>query len=280
MGNRISIYLIAICLALAILTVQSHAVDITGQMTIEVSTTTSTTSTSTSTTTSTSTSTSTISTTTSTSVSTTTIPTIQAGAITPASPTIDNGQSITLYSAPSEGTPPYEINWYAQASCGGAIQSTGPSYSPSPISTTTYSYEVTDADLNSACSPSDIVTVNPILGTPSISPLNPLVFKDWGYVISSDWSGGSPGYTAKLYSSPTSCSSSSTLEQSKSTYSNSISFLPVFPQVNTYYCIYVTDSALDPQIKNSINSFFVLNPQTLPVHGVLPLHWHGYPFST
>ena len=49
-------------------------------------------------------------------------PTLTAGTITPASPTIDSGESVTLTSDPSGGSTPYTYQWYTAAGCStGAI---------------------------------------------------------------------------------------------------------------------------------------------------------------
>ncbi len=88
---------------------------------------------------------------------------LTAGAITPGSPTLDAGQSVTLTSNPSSGTPPYSIQWYSSASCGTAITgATSSTYVASPTATTVYTYQVTDSASNVACSSSDTVTVNPM----------------------------------------------------------------------------------------------------------------------
>ena len=50
-------------------------------------------------------------------------------------------------------------------------------------------------------SSSNIVTINPSLTTPTISPSNPTIDSGQSVTFSSTWSGGTPDYTAKLYSS-------------------------------------------------------------------------------
>src|SRR3989475_5981161 len=86
-------------------------------------------------------------------------PALVAGAITPPSPSIDNGQSISLSAAPSAGTSPYGYQWFAAASCVSGSQVPGATSSmlvASPSSTTTYSYRVMDSSIGSpaasACS--------------------------------------------------------------------------------------------------------------------------------
>ncbi len=99
-------------------------------------------------------------------------PVLVAGAITPANPTLDNGQSITLTANPSGGTTPYSYQWYTQLSCTSAIPgATSSTYSAFPTSTTTYSYKVTDSSYSpaSVCSAGDTVTVNSALAAPTVS---------------------------------------------------------------------------------------------------------------
>ena len=191
-----------------------------------------------------------------------------AKAITPASPTIDNGQSITLTANPSGGTTPYSYQWYSGTSStcssdtaiSGATSST---YSASPTSSTYYCYKVTDSASTpyANTSATNLITVNSALGAPSITPSNPTIDNGQSITFKSTWSGGTPDYTAKLYSSATStCGSGSSLVQTLSSLtSGSASFSSVSPTSDTYYCIFVTDSASTPETTNSINSEVVVN---------------------
>ena len=110
-------------------------------------------------------------------------------------------------------------------------------------------------------SSSNIVTVNPALSTPTISPSNPAIDSGQSVTFSSTWSGGTTDYTAKLYSSTTStCNTGSTLVQTLSSLtSGSASFSSVSPTSTTYYCIFVTDSATTPTTTNSVNSEVTIN---------------------
>ncbi len=85
---------------------------------------------------------------------------LEASAIIPPSPTM-YGQYITLYSNASGGTAPYTINWFSHAGCSGSAVGSGTSYTSSPSSDTTYSYNVVDSAStpNVACSPADFVSV-------------------------------------------------------------------------------------------------------------------------
>ena len=71
---------------------------------------------------------------------------LSAGTITPSSPTIDFGQSITLTANPTSGSAPYAYQWYTGTSCTVPVAgATGQTYSPSPSSNTSYSVLVTDS---------------------------------------------------------------------------------------------------------------------------------------
>lgn len=87
--------------------------------------------------------------------------------ISPNSPTINSGQSVTLYeSGVGGGTGPYTYNWFTGTACQNLI--TGEisnSISVSPSSNTAYSVNVMDSattPTNSVCSAVDTVTVNQI----------------------------------------------------------------------------------------------------------------------
>jgi hypothetical protein len=195
---------------------------------------------------------------------------------TPTDPTIDSGQSITLSSSWSGGTPDYTVKWYTGPSgntCSqnsanvlatySSVSATSNSITVTPTSTNSYCIGVTDSATTptTATSGTDVVNVNSALSTPSITPSNPTLDSGQSVTFSSTWTGGTPDYIAKLYSSTTSsCSSSSTLVQTLSSLtSGSASFSSVSPTSTTYYCIFVTDSASTPATVNSINSEVVVN---------------------
>ncbi len=185
--------------------------------------------------------------------------------LSPSSPSIDTGQSITLTVSWLGGVSPFTVNWFSGASAGsmsllssqtGIISSLlSDSLSVAPTSNTYYSANVIDSSTppNVVSSPVDLVTVNPALSVPSISASSTALVTGQSVTFSSSWTGGAAPYTAKLYSSSTSsCTSSSSLVQTETTSANSISFPAVTPASTAYYCIYVTDSAYSPSITNSI----------------------------
>jgi hypothetical protein len=115
---------------------------------------------------------------------------------------------------------------------------------------------------NEQCFGSITITVNPALGTPTISPGSEVINGGQAITFTSTWSGGTPDYTAKLYSSLTSaCGSGSALVQTLSGLTGgSASFSSVTPSQTTYYCITVTDSAYSPETTQSPTSKITIQP--------------------
>ncbi|MHB1802786.1 MAG: hypothetical protein ACYCU5_14210, partial [Actinomycetes bacterium] len=199
-------------------------------------------------------------------------PSLSAGTPTESNSVIDSGQSTTLTANPSGGTLPYSYQWYtitgstaptctSSNSISGATSST---YTAAPTATNSYAYQVTDSASSpvSICSSGITINVNAALGTPSISPSNPTIDSGQPVTFTSTWTGGTPDYTAKLYSSTTStCNTGSTLVQTQSSLtSGTASFTAVTPTSTTYYCIFITDSATTPETTNSVNSKVTVNP--------------------
>src|SRR5467141_2538846 len=185
-------------------------------------------------------------------------PALVAGAITPSGPTIDNGQSITLASAPSGGTTPYSYQWYSAASCpsgsliSGASSST---YSASPTSTTTYSYQVIDSSQgspsSSQCSPGDLVTVSPPLAVGAITPTSPTIDNGQSITLTSHASGGTPSLSYQWYFDGACLTAIS--GATFSTYSAS-------PTSASTYSYKVTDSAYSPTSQRSSGNTVAVNP--------------------
>ena len=184
----------------------------------------------------------------------------------PSSPSIDTGKSITLTVSWLGGVSPFTANWLSGASAGsmsllsshtGIVSSSlSDSLSVAPTSNTYYSANVIDSSTppNVVSSPLDLVTVNPALSAPSISASSTALVTGQSVTFSSSWTGGTAPYIAKLYSSTTlPCTSLSSLVQTETTSSNSISFPAITPASTAYYCIYVNDSSYhSSETENSI----------------------------
>ena len=161
------------------------------------------------------------------------------------------GSVITHSETPSSSLPIANFAWnFPSADVGNTVVA-------NVIVTDSASTPETTNSVNSA-----VITLNSALGIPSINPSNPTIDNGQSVTFSSTWSGGTPDYTAKLYSSSTStCNTGSTLVQTLSSLTGgSASFGSISPTSTTYYCIFVTDSATSPETINSINSEIVVNP--------------------
>src|SRR5207247_8826207 len=96
-------------------------------------------------------------------------PTLAAGDITPSTPSINSGQTITLSANPSGGTTPYHYQWYSGGSsiCASdtALLGTTQTQSVSPAVNTYYCYSVTDSAFTplTQSSATDLVSTDPIL---------------------------------------------------------------------------------------------------------------------
>ena len=164
-------------------------------------------------------------------------PALSAGAITPSAPAIDSGQSITLTSHASGGTTPYSYQWYTGASCTSPISgATSSTYSPSPTTTTTYYYKVTDSAYSPAsqCSAGDTVTVNAALSAGAITPSAPKIDSGQSITLTANPSGGTTPYSYQWYTGA-SCTTAIS-GATAATYSAS-------PTTTTTYYYKVTDSS-------------------------------------
>ncbi len=94
------------------------------------------------------------------------------------------------------------------------------------------------------------------LSTPTLTPSSSSISSGQSVTFTASWTGGIPTYGASLYSSQSSsCNQSSTLVQQKvGLSSNTVSFSAITPSSNTYYCVYVADNNLSPEVISSINT--------------------------
>lgn len=139
---------------------------------------------------------------------------VSASAPTPASPAIDNGQSIVLTAHPAGGTPGYHYQWYATSTAQCSTSSplpgaTSVTVSVAPTASTFYCYVATDSASTPepATSPTDLLTVFPALGTPSVSVSSTWVDLGQSLTFSVSETGGSGSYAYLWANTPAGCPS-------------------------------------------------------------------------
>jgi YVTN family beta-propeller protein len=226
--------------------------------------------------------------------------------VTPASPSIDSGQSITLTANPSLGVAPYTYQWYAGGSCsesggvwsatGGAEESgaTSASYNTGALSTgATYNVIVTDSSAglptsalpDTYCASAIVKVETPLFSINTVSISGPTAI-DLGYPqsipISVGWNGGTSPYTVTLLSgSSSSCASDTTVIGTQTGATSPASFSVSAPtSVGLYYyCATVLDSAYAPQTASMVTTTASLKVNSPPGTPVIQLTANGHPIS-
>ena len=197
---------------------------------------------------------------------------------------IDVGQSATLQSSWSGGTPKYTAKYYTGTStCGyesyltghSGLASTSDTYSVSPTSSTYYCSRVLDSastPVETRGTTPELVTVNPALAAPTISSSNvPSVNTGQYEIFSSYETGGTSPYTYNflVYNSAT-----NVLVANQLTTSNTFAYLvPSSEAGNVLYAnVFVTDSASSPVTVNSVlsDTITVTTPSPLAVPSISP----------
>ena len=173
---------------------------------------------------------------------------LSAGSVSPSSPSIDSGQSITLTANPSGGTVPYGYQWFSASGSSGACDAgtalgTAQTQSVSPSLTTYYCYRVTDSASagESDSSGWDGVTVNSPLAAGSPTPSSVVLDYGQSTTLSAHPSGGTPPYKYQWYwasDSTGSCSSGSALSSGATQRTGSEIGGPAI----YYYCYVVGDT--------------------------------------
>ncbi len=172
-----------------------------------------------------------------------------AGAVSPQSPSIDRGQSITLTANPSGGTTPYSYAWYSSTTNSGSCASgqaagTSSKQVASPSASTYYCYQVTDSAHPSETQSSawDLVTVRAPLAAGAPTPSNPTIDFGQSVDLSAAASGGTPTYTYQWYwasSAAGACDTGTPL----GTAANQSTGAEIAGPGSYYYCYVVTDSS-------------------------------------
>jgi hypothetical protein len=184
-------------------------------------------------------------------------------AISPASPTIDKGQSVLLTANPSGGTPVYTFQWYngTPAACKTLISwATNSTYLAQPSTNMSFCYSLSDgsADITPVTSATDTVTVEPAFSPGTATPAAPGIDLGQSLTLTATASGGKPAYTYQWYSGDSStCTLDTTLLGT--TVSQVVS-----PTTPTYYCYSVTDRAYSPQRLYSPADKVSVNPELVP----------------
>ncbi len=199
-------------------------------------------------------------------------PVLSIPSITPTNPTIDSGQSITLSSSWSGGTPDYTVKWYAGPSgntCSqdssnvlatySSVSVTSNSITVSPTSANSYCIGVTDSATTpeTQLSSNDVVFVNAALGTPNLAASNtPTVDTGQYEAFSSSWTGGTLPYTANylVFNTVTDALVANALYTGITGTSNTfLWFVPTADAGNTISAnVFIIDSASNPVTVNSI----------------------------
>jgi hypothetical protein len=195
---------------------------------------------------------------------------LKASAITPASPTIDGGQSITLTANPSGGTPVYSFRWYTTTSTCTATTATAiagqtnTTLLTDPSANTTYCYSVTDGSANppTRFSALDPVTVEKALTPGTIASGDLYLDLGQSLTLTAMAKGGKSPYSYTWYSgSSAECADDTTV-------AGTVATLTITPGASTYYCYVVTDSLSPPGRVNSTAALVVVDP-VLSAHAIL-----------
>ena len=174
-------------------------------------------------------------------------------------PLLDLGQNGLITALFYGGEYPFTIKWYSGSSptCSSdtnllatysSISALSNSLAINPASSAYYCETVSDSStpVQTNTSGTVYIAVNPALSSSNLSPNSVTMDEGQSIQLSSNWIGGTPTYSASLYSSPTSsCNQQSTLVQQQIglTSTNTL-FNPIFPASNTYYCAFITDGAI------------------------------------
>ncbi|MGP8077015.1 MAG: beta strand repeat-containing protein [Thermoplasmata archaeon] len=176
-----------------------------------------------------------------------------AGSPSPASVSIDSGQTVTLSTGTvTGGSSPYTYAWYSTTSATvaaeaciaanwGSSVAAGSTYTPSPTLITWYCYTVTDSATTTetaSSSATSLVTVNPVLSAGSTTPSSPGMDTGQSITLTAHPAGGTTAYSYHWYSGTGSGACAGTALGTSSTQSTGALTTGTY-----YYCYVVTDSS-------------------------------------
>jgi hypothetical protein len=159
--------------------------------------------------------------------------------VTPASPTIDSGQSVNLTATAGGGTGADSFAWFAGSACSGTVLGVGPVLDTGALTTTgTFCVVATDSSYTPAsANTSTVVTVSPTALGVQIVPGAPSIDAGQSVRLSANVSGGTAPYTYAWYGNAACVGT---------VLSTAVSFNTTAGAPTTTYCVVATDSAFAP----------------------------------
>jgi hypothetical protein len=195
---------------------------------------------------------------------------ISVSAISPTSPDIDSGQSITLTTGATGGNPPYTYQWYSNAGCTVTAPGSSVSQTYSATMLDTYCVRVTD-NVGSTATATDSVTVN---AAPSVSSAPGTVTYSLGSTITqtATIAGGTSEFTYNqiIYSGGTPIWSSNSPYTSTTTNEISIPYATLGTGTYTYNVIVKDSSGAGVVTFNTPTYALTLSASTLAANAITP----------
>ena len=193
--------------------------------------------------------------------------------ISPGTPKLDSGQSITLSAMVSQGTSPYSYQWYSGLVCATSIAGqNSSSFSTGALTSNgTYSVLVKDSSTGTPaanlCVEVTVVVSSTFTGT--AVTIGPSVLIDNGQAVSLTVSWGAAGtlpYTVKLTTSSSSgCSKPTPTGLNKTGLASTSVVFHLSPSSTAFYCATVSDGATSPESASTTSAAAItVNPALTP----------------
>lgn len=173
---------------------------------------------------------------------------LTAGPVTPTSPGVDLGQTITLTAAAGSGDPPYSYQWYYSTypTCSATtatpiVGQYNNTYTFVPGTSEYLCYAASDNSTGppTVFSPGDLLTVNAPPVANAISPLTPTLDAGQHVHLTANPADGTPAYVYSWYDGLNSSCAGDLVNK----LTNTTSSIWVAPTSPTYYCYEVADSS-------------------------------------